>query len=174
MRRMRSRVMMVVLVFVEVVGAFAGGEAFYGVAQGDAWEVGEVGVEVGGEEGFVDFAYFAEHPSYGFVDEVVRVGEEGVGYLEEGVGVVVAYEGEVGDDGDALFPDVGALREGVEELAAMGIAVGCGEEEELPDYGGAGGVDKVPVVGVCGVGEVEGGYLVASVGMGCGGLVASG
>ncbi len=120
---------MMVLAFVEVVGAFVVGESFYGVAQGDAWEEGEVGVEVGGEEWFVDFAYFAEHPSYGFVDEVVRVGEEGVGYLEEGVVVVVAYECEVGDYGDALFPEVGALGEGVEELPAMGIAVGVGEEE---------------------------------------------
>lgn len=52
---------------------------------------GEVGFECGGGA----FAYFAQHPADGFVDEVVGVGEECVGDAEC-VGKSVVADGEEG------------------------------------------------------------------------------
>lgn len=97
------------------VESACGREAFDCVAEGGAVHGGVAGGEVGFECVGVVFAYFAQHPADGFVDEVVWVGEEGVGDSECVGKSVVADEGECGDDCDALFPEVVAVGEWVED-----------------------------------------------------------
>jgi len=61
--------------------------------------------EPGFQRRLVPFSGFAEEPAHGFVDEVVGVVKEDVGY-GEGVGELpVADEGHGAHNADSLFPD---------------------------------------------------------------------
>ena len=63
----------------------------------------------GFQRGLVAFSGFAEEPAHGFVDEVVRVVKEDVGY-GEGVGELpVADEGHGAHNADSLFPNGAAV-----------------------------------------------------------------
>ena len=77
-----------------------------GIAQGGARNSGVVAFEEGEEASAVFDSSFAEHPSDGFVHEVVFVSEEGFGEAECVVELSGADEGECGDDGDASLPEV--------------------------------------------------------------------
>ncbi len=55
---------------------------------------------------YVAFSYFAQHPAYGLVDERVGMGEESCGDAQR-VGILtLAYQGECGNYGYALLPQV--------------------------------------------------------------------
>lgn len=91
------------------------------------------------EERLIAFADFAEHPSGGFVNEVVPIVGEHFGDRQRVIEIVVADEVLRGDDGDAAFPERFGLRERVQTIA---IAF----EQMRADDVRCRGVDQIPVV----------------------------
>ena len=108
------------------------------------------------------FPHFAEHPSHGFVDEVVGMVEQKVSDAQ-GVSIfVVADEHPVGDDGNTLLPKAGAQGQTVEDGAVWHAAVGEGMEQPVSENLWARHVDEIPVVGPMGMLQVEGGNFFSS------------
>lgn len=90
------------------------------------------------------------------------MGKEEGGDAEGVLILAAADEGEGGNDGDALLPEVGTQGEAVEEVAVGERAVGRGMKQVLAEDARGGEIDKVPIVGPVGMGEVELGKLVAA------------
>ena len=60
--------------------ADGGRELLDGVAEGGAGHGLVTGCQIGDKGGLVVFAYFAQEPAYGFLNEVVGMMQEDVGY----------------------------------------------------------------------------------------------
>ncbi len=84
--------------------------AFYGVSQGGAGHAEVVLLQKACHGRFVFFAHFAQHPSYGFVYQVVSVAQMSLCDAEYVVEIAFAYECEACDYGYSLMPQVAALR----------------------------------------------------------------
>lgn len=121
---------------------------FDGVSKHGARHVVGVSLEECEERRAIALADFAEHPTAGFVDQVVRVVQES---LAEGDGifeVVVADEVQGSDDGHTSLPEDFGPSKLMEGSAWAG-------EEEGSEEGWGGRIDQVPVVDAARSGKIE-------------------
>ena len=135
--------------FPQVLREFFNRVAKHGPGHGEA-----VGVEEVHQLARVPFAGFAQHPSAGFVDEVLRgieeMGGEGKCFRE----VALADKGKRRDDGDSLFPEDFRGGEFPERIARAIEKVGA------DDFIGR-DVHEIPIVDPRSGGkiEIENGFL---------------
>lgn len=88
----------------KVVLALGLGKALDGITKSSAGKAGGMVVEKI-EKGFkVAFADFAEHPTDGFVNKIVGIGNENKGKIESIFKLVLADESEGRNERNTLFP----------------------------------------------------------------------
>ena len=97
------------------------GEAFDGVGEHRSGHCGGVILKEGEQAGFVAFAHLAEHPTCGFVNKRMWVGEVFFGDFDGGLEMVASDKHQSGDDGDALFPKVFAFAEAGKDCFVGGV-----------------------------------------------------
>lgn len=90
------------------------------------------------------------------------MGKQEGGDAERVVILASADDGEGGNDGDALLPEVGAQSKAVEEMAVGELARRVGMEQILAKDAWSREIDKVPIVGLAGMSEVKLDKLVAT------------
>ena len=77
-------------------------------------------LQIAFQRGLVAFAGFAQHPAYGFVDQVVRMVQEDIGDGECIIQLPLANELQGAHNPDALLPEgFAAARQVVEQCAVL-------------------------------------------------------